>query len=62
MDTFQPPDLRTIAKRWLSVSLRLVNSAVQLLACSLPDAISEARERVLRDQLKEDLRRPHRYD
>ena len=61
MDTSKPPEVRAIAKRWLSVSLHLVNTAVQMLTCSLPDAISEARQRLLRDQPKdEEFRRPFR--
>ena len=54
MEAIRSSGLSAIAKRWLSVSLRLVNTAVQMLACSLPDPISEARLRLLRDQLKDE--------
>jgi hypothetical protein len=61
MNATRPPELHAIAKRWLAVTLRLINTAVQVLACSLPDAISEARQDLLRDQLKdEEFRRPFR--
>ena len=54
MGAIRSSGLSAIAKRWLSVSLHLVNTAVQMLACSLPDPISEARLRLLRDHLKDE--------